>query len=165
MVIIGGIAFNTKALKPKFTYFMADLPVIGSLVADVYKLTARQKFEKRLDQAFAPQIAPEQYKRQFMNSLMRISQLKAAARDEITIHKSVERMHSQYGSIKVPVVIMTGDLDQIVSPSEQSFRLHEAIPQSTLIVIQHDGHELQFAHPDKVMEAIDSVCGPPHPGN
>jgi pimeloyl-ACP methyl ester carboxylesterase len=155
LVLLGGIAYNTKDFKPKFSYYVADIPIAGTIFANLYKFTSEQKFEKILELAFEPQAVPEQYKKEFMSSLLRTSQLKAAARDEITLNKALKKMRTQYGKITIPVVIVTGDSDQIVKPKEQSYQLHKAIPQSKLIVIHQAGHEIQFTRPDEVIRAID----------
>ena len=155
IVMISGMAYSTKEGAAKTSYYAVKLPVAGTAVAVLYKFAGRRDVEKQLKQAFAPDPAPKQYVDKFVASLFRISQLKAAARDEITLNPALKNMSSQYSDIDLPVVILCGDQDKLVSPSLHSYPLHDAIPNSKLIVAKGAGHELQFTRPQEVIKAID----------
>src|SRR5258708_18024498 len=73
-----------------------------------------------------------------------------------------------YSEIDIPVVILTGDEDRIVSPKGNAYRLHAAIPQSQLIALKDTGHEIPQTHPQSIYAALTlissssaSVCSQP----
>ena len=63
-------------------------------------------------------------------------------------------MSQQYSEIKIPVVIVTGDEDKIVSPKENAYRLQNVIPGSQLIELKNTGHEIPQTHPDSIGAAL-----------
>jgi pimeloyl-ACP methyl ester carboxylesterase len=155
IVLLGGMAYETRQAAPCPIYYALDVPLVGTGLALWFKAVGRSTIEKQLQVAFAPDIAPKPYIKKFLSSLFRLSQLRAAARDEITLNPALRRMSSQYGNIHVPVVIVTGDCDKTVPPQNHSYPLHWTIPQSRLIVIKDAGHELQFNRSQEVIQAID----------
>ena len=85
--------------------------------------------------------------------------MRAAAEDGATLDGSLRRMSPRYGEIHVPVAIVVGDADRIVSAEEHSFRLHAALPHSTLAVLPGTGHQIPVVRPEAVVDAIRSVAG------
>jgi pimeloyl-ACP methyl ester carboxylesterase len=63
-------------------------------------------------------------------------------------------MSKRYSEICVPVVIVTGDKDQIVSPTQNAYALQRAIPQSKVIEIKNAGHEIPQTHPESIATAL-----------
>ena len=49
------------------------------------------------------------------------------------------RVSAQYGSLSIPVAIMTGDGDKVIDP-EQADKLRRAIPHGTLQILHGIGH-------------------------
>lgn len=153
IVLLGGLAYDTE--RPSRLLYAAKIPILGTVVAHIFKVFGKRGIRQELEDAFEPDPAPHAYVSQFLSSLFRVSQLKAAAMDEVTGSETLRHISSQYSNIKVPVVIVTGDQDKLVHPKDQSYRLHQAIPHSKLIVVRNAGHELQFTRPQAVMQAID----------
>jgi len=69
----------------------------------------------------------------------------------------VKKFSPRYAEIAVPISILTGDADLIVSEKENAARLHEALPKSRLIVLPKTGHQIPFTHPQSVIEEIERV--------
>jgi pimeloyl-ACP methyl ester carboxylesterase len=155
LVLIGGMAYETKAGSAKPIYYLAQVPVVGTILGTIYKKVGKHGIAQELAQAFSPDKAPQPYVQRFLTSMFRLSQLKAAARDEVCLNPALRKMSPQYKTIKVPLVILTGAADHIVSPQDHSYRLHETIPSSKLIVLANAGHELQFTRGENVLKAID----------
>ena len=155
VVLLGGMAYETKEGAPKASYYAVRVPLLGTAMATLYKTFGRQSIRRQLEAAFAPDPAPQPYIERFLHSMFRLSELKAAASDEITLNSTLKKISPQYGQIKLPVVIVAGDHDQTVPPAKHSYKLHEAIVQSRLIVLAGAGHELQFTRPQAVLSAID----------
>lgn len=70
---------------------------------------------------------------------------------------AVRKRSPDYPQIKVPVVIFTGDTDQIVSPTIHSKHFAQAVPQTKLIVLPDVGHMPQVAAPDRIVGEIESM--------
>lgn len=158
IVTLGAMAYETKEAKPKTTYYAMQVPVINAFLGRIYKAAGRTSIENQLDEAFAPDAVPQSYKEKFLSLLFRMSQMKAAASDEITLNPCLKHMSPDYPKINVPVIIVVGSEDKTVPPSEHSYPLHKAILNSKLIVLQNAGHELQFTRPTEVIKAIDMAA-------
>ena len=158
LVMDAGMAYDTKQGAARPSYYAVKAPVIGTVLAFVYKYVGYNDVKKQLETAFYPEPAPKEYVDKFCQQLFRMSQLKAAARDEVTLNASLKKMKSQYHSLNLPVVIICGDEDKLVTPSLHSYPLHEELPKSKLIVVKHAGHELSFTHPKAVLGAIDDAA-------
>jgi len=57
----------------------------------------------------------------------------------------------------MPVVIVTGDQDKIVSPKENAYRLKQRIPQAQLVELKGVGHEIPMTRPDSVYNALKLI--------
>jgi len=74
--------------------------------------------------------------------------------DEWALNDSLRRMTKRYSDIRIPVVIVTGDEDKIVSPKENAHRLQTVIPGSQLIELKKTGHEIPQTHPESIHSAL-----------
>jgi pimeloyl-ACP methyl ester carboxylesterase len=136
---------------------IALIPALGRLIAStLYVPFGRFVVEAGLKRAFAPDPVPPEYAQVFAAFSLRPNQIKASAEDHRNANHFYAEMSERYHEIRVPTVIMTGDADSIVSP-ERAYRLHQALPNSKLVVLPDSGHELAFTHPDAVMNAICEV--------
>jgi alpha-beta hydrolase superfamily lysophospholipase len=72
--------------------------------------------KQALVQAFYPQAVPSNYFKIASSLWLGKKQLKAYIEDEWALNDSLRRMSQRYSDIKIPVVIVTGDKDKIVSP-------------------------------------------------
>ena len=131
------------------------IPVIGDLSVAAGKLVAgRQMLRRGLVKAFYPQRLPNQYLKLVSSLWLGQRQLKSYIDDEASLNESLKIMSKHYSEICVPVVIVTGDQDQIVSPTQNAYALQRAIPQSRLIEIKNAGHEIPQTHPESIATAL-----------
>ena len=65
----------------------------------------------------------------------------------------------RYPELKVPAVIMAGTQDKIVDFGHNSERLGERLPDSELHLQPGVGHMTHYAHPEKVLAAIEEIAG------
>jgi pimeloyl-ACP methyl ester carboxylesterase len=56
--------------------------------------------------------------------------------------------------LTLPVTIIAGDGDKVVTPSEQSERLAGALTQSTLLIVEDAGHMVHHTASARVAAAI-----------
>ena len=108
---------------------------------------------------FAPQHPPENYlSRAGGEMILRPAELSANAEDLVQLKAFVTAQAPKYGAIQAPTTIITGDLDETVSPQIHSRAIASVLPHGKLIVLPGVGHMVQFAAPDRVVEAIDEIA-------
>ena len=133
-------------------------PVVGDLSLVLGKLIVGRRLLKRvLAQAFYPQTVPDNYLKLASSSWLGRKQLKAYLEDELALNDSLKKMSKRYSEINIPVVIVTGDEDKIVSPKENAYRLQAAIPRSQLIELKDTGHEIPQTHPESIYAALTLI--------
>jgi len=90
------------------------------------------------------------------NRLKRLANLKPFTSEyQPKNRRSRKGMH--YAEIDIPVVIMTGDHDEIVSAKENAYRLKSALPQAELVEVKDTGHEIPQTHPEAISRALSSI--------
>jgi pimeloyl-ACP methyl ester carboxylesterase len=67
-------------------------------------------------------------------------------------------MRGEYASLKMPLVIISGNEDQLVDIDDQSARLHTEVAGSTLRRVRGAGHMVHQTAPAAVMAAIDEAA-------
>jgi Predicted hydrolases or acyltransferases (alpha/beta hydrolase superfamily) len=137
---------------------IAQTPVIGDLSFGVGKtLFGHRMLRRALVKAFYPERVPERYLKLTNSSWLSRKHLKAYIEDELGLNDSLKVMKNRYAEISVPVVIVTGDRDQIVSPIKNAYELHANMPQSQLIEIKNTGHEIPLTHPESLATALTLI--------
>ncbi|MEY2396240.1 MAG: hypothetical protein QOF94_2585 [Acidobacteriaceae bacterium] len=133
-------------------------PIVGDLSLLLGKsILGRHVLKRVLARAFFPQTLPDDYFKLAISSWLGRKQLKAYLEDEWALNDSLKKMSKRYSEINIPVVIVTGDEDKIVSPKENAYRLQAAIPQSRLIELKETGHEIPQTHPESVYAALTLI--------
>jgi pimeloyl-ACP methyl ester carboxylesterase len=133
-------------------------PIVGDLSLLLGKSILGRRILKRvLARAFFPQPLPDNYFKLATSSWLGRKQLKAYFEDEWALNDSLKKMSKRYSEISIPVVIITGDEDKIVSPKENAYRLKAAIPQSQLIELRQTGHEIPQTRPESVYTALTLI--------
>jgi pimeloyl-ACP methyl ester carboxylesterase len=107
-----------------------------------------------LSRAFSPAAVPEEYFKRVASSWLGRKQLKAYLDDESSLNASLNKFSQHYAEIDIPVVIVTGDHDAIVTAKENAYRLKRVIPQAQLIEIKNTGHEIPQTHPESIASAL-----------
>src|SRR5712672_2246673 len=133
-------------------------PLVGDLSLLLGKsIVGRRMLKRVLARAFFPQTLPDDYFKLVTSSWLGRKQLKACLEDEWALNDSLKKMSKRYSDITIPVVIVTGDEDKIVSPKENAYRLQAAIPQSRLIELKETGHEIPQTHPESIYAAVTLI--------
>ena len=89
---------------------------------------------------------------------MRPSQIKAEAGDAAAMIPAAARLRDDYSALTIPVAIFAGAEDKIVDPQAHSVRLHQAIPQSSLVMVQGAGHMVHYAAAGQIVAAVDAMA-------
>jgi pimeloyl-ACP methyl ester carboxylesterase len=144
-----------------FLQAMNKPPVIGEVPLLLGRsFVGRQILKRVLRRAFFPQPLPEKYFQSVAASWLGRKQLKAYLDDESSLNASLRNFSKQYSEINVPVVIITGDQDQIVSPIENAYRLKDSIANSRLIELRNTGHEIPLTQPESISSALSLIRSP-----
>lgn len=134
-------------------------PVIGDVMNFLFTpLLGAWLVRTDLQKAFAPDSVPNTYLRHTLSEWTRPKKVKWYSIDDALLNESLPKLSPGYSGVQLPLVIVTGDSDQIVPAEENAHRLHEALPQSELIVLPKTGHQIPFTRPDAVVEAVGRVA-------
>jgi pimeloyl-ACP methyl ester carboxylesterase len=146
----GGVGWYNKAVTT---------PVIGPLLAYTITLPLGLVLaEPGARSVFAPQTMPSGFvKNSATPLLLRPREFLANAWDLVTLKPAVAEQASRYENIKVPVVVITGDTDNTVSPNIHSRPFAAAVPSAKLIVLPGVGHMVQYAAPERVVGEIETM--------
>ena len=140
---------------------LVTTPVIGPVLA--YTVTLPLGYfltEPGARGVFLPQIMPDDFVRRTATSLLlRPREFLANARDLVALKEAVKEQAPRYGDIRVPAVVITGEVDKTVSTNIHSRPFAKAVPDAKLIVLPGVGHMMQNAVPDLVISEIDAMAG------
>jgi pimeloyl-ACP methyl ester carboxylesterase len=106
---------------------------------------------------FSPAPVTTRFQAEYSTAMaVRPSQIRASSVDAVMMVPSAIALQNHYGELGMPVSIMAGDGDKIVS-HRLAERLHAVIPGSTLSIVEGAGHMIHHVVPDEVAETIRAV--------
>ena len=148
----GGIGWYTK---------LVAIPVIGPLLA--YTITLPLGYFLAGPGArgvFLPQVMPDGFVGNTATALvLRPREFLANARDVVTLRAAVEEQAPRYVDIRVPAVVISGEVDKTVTTNIHSRAFAKAVPNAKLIVLPDVGHMVQNAAPGLVISEIEAMIG------
>ena len=160
MILIAPAAYP-DAGENQLLQAVAKPPVLGDMTLIVGRaILGRHILKASLSRAFSPQAVPEEYFKRVASSWLRRKQLKAYLDDESNLNASLRELSKYYAGIDIPVVILTGDHDEIVSAKENAFRLKAVLARAQLIEIKDAGHEIPQTHPESIGSALSLIRSP-----
>ena len=135
------------------------LPVIGdALRYTVSPLASRLLWPVMLRKLFSPAPVASSFK-SFPSSLaLRPSQLRASAAESVLMIPDAAALQKHYQELRMPVAVVAGTGDEMVDIDTQSRRLHSAIRQSSLHVVDGCGHMVHHTAPRRVLAALEEVA-------
>ncbi len=134
-------------------------PVIGPLLAHTITLPVGLLLLKPgVNAAFQPQTPPPNYIETTNTPLvLRPRNFLANAWDLVTLKAAVIEQSPRYGNIRVPVTLIAGDADTIVSTDIHSRRFAATVPAAKLIVLPGVGHMVPNAATELVLREIEEM--------
>ena len=130
--------------------------VIGGLLADnLPQIVGRLIRGAAIRGAFSPDPVAAAYDNAPYGLMLRPVSFRANAADIRNLKSLLRAQSPRYRSLSVPLVIITGDGDSVVSNRIHSMRLHADVPRSELTLIRGAGHLLPYSRPDDVISAIE----------
>ncbi|HEU4621214.1 MAG TPA: alpha/beta hydrolase [Burkholderiaceae bacterium] len=155
LVLMSGYYFPTPradaiAMSPP------AIPVLGDVMRyTVSPLVSRAVLPAMLKTMFSPHPVDARFERAVPKSMMvRPWQLKASAEDSAFMLPSAAALRDRYQDVDVPVTIVSGDSDRIVSPKHQSMQLRTRLRKATLEIVEGAGHMVHYAQPALVAALI-----------
>jgi pimeloyl-ACP methyl ester carboxylesterase len=135
------------------------VPLLGDLMRfTVSPLLSRLMWPRVAKTMFAPMRVPERFRELPVWMMLRPKQLRASAAESALMVPAALTLSKRYPELKVPVTIIAGTRDEVVDFGHNSERLSERIPNSQLQLEPGVGHMTHYAHPDKVMAAVDALA-------
>jgi pimeloyl-ACP methyl ester carboxylesterase len=135
------------------------IPLLGDLLRHtIAPLIGNLMVPGLLRKIFAPAPIPARFARFPIAMSLRPSQLRASAAESALMIPDAFALQSHYSELKMPVVIVAGRDDKLVTTERQSARLHSEIPQSTFHSIPAVGHMVHHSDPYAVLAAIDEAA-------
>jgi pimeloyl-ACP methyl ester carboxylesterase len=148
----GGVGWYNK---------LVTTPVIGPLLAYTITLPLGLFLTRPGARGvFLPQIMPDDFVSDTATPLLlRPRAFLANARDLVTLKAAVAEQAPRYADIKIPTVVISGEIDKTVSPNRHSRPFASAVPNAKLIVLSDVGHMVQHAAPGLVICEIEAMIG------
>ena len=135
-----------------------SLPLIGNILSyTLSPMISRAIWPMMMAKIFGPRSMPEKFAAFPKEMALRPSQIRASAAESALMIPDAVNLRNQYANLKMPVVIVAGQDDQLIDIDTQSARLHSDIPQSRFHRIAAHGHMIQQTATDQVMSAIQDV--------
>jgi pimeloyl-ACP methyl ester carboxylesterase len=160
---LSGVVLLAPAAYPdggpdQFMRALLKTPVIGDVTLTIGRIClGPHMLSKELREAFYPDAVPEDYLRRASSSWLKHKQVRAILEDEYGLDKELKKLSKHYSEISVPVVIVTGDHDKVVSAEANAFRLKTTIRQAQLIELKNTGHQVPQTHPESISNALSLI--------
>jgi pimeloyl-ACP methyl ester carboxylesterase len=160
IVLLSGYFFPTPR-SDVLLFTPPGLPVIGDVMRytispPIGRLIAPKLFTK----IFAPRPIPRRFAEGYPLGLaLRPWQLRASSEETAFMIPWAAMSQAHYHELRLPITIITGDADEIITAQRQSIRLHEEIPHSELRVLPGLGHMIHYFAQDEIAARVEAMLG------
>ena len=162
LVLLGGCYFPTRRADV-WAFSPPAIPVIGDMMRYTVSPSIMRRLAPKIIRAsFAPRLVPERFTRYFpLDLALRPWQLLGSAADSALMVPTVAELSRRYAELRLPLHILSGDEDRVVTPARQSIRLHEAVPHSALQLLPGIGHMLHYFAHKEILYAVEAAMQRP----
>jgi pimeloyl-ACP methyl ester carboxylesterase len=135
------------------------IPLLGDIMRHtVSPLLGRMLAPQMIRKSFAPAKVTPEFKSYFpLDMALRPSQIRASVEETALMTAATAKFQNRYSTLKLPVFIIAGEGDRLVSVDKQSRRLARDIPNSKLLVLRGLGHMLHHSAPDEITAAVEAI--------
>lgn len=134
------------------------IPLIGDLLSHTLSpLIGRLMWPAAIKLAFTPSAVPASFELMSPWMSLRPTQLRAEAAETAMLIPSAAVLRKHYPELQMPVSIVVGEGDQIVSPQDNSLQLDQDLSDSDLTVLEGAGHMIQHLSQAALVSAVESV--------
>ncbi len=161
-VLLGGYFYPTPRADIGVALPTAT-PILGDLLRHTVSPLVGQALMPMMErQMFAPCPVPAAMSRELASGLyMRPAQIGAISQDAVSMISAAAAMQPRYREMRLPLVLMAGTEDRVVTPAMHSLRLATELTGAALRLVPGVGHMLHHADPDAVVAAVAEVSRPP----
>jgi pimeloyl-ACP methyl ester carboxylesterase len=158
LVLIAAVAFDWPGGVSWHLHWSSN-PVVGSLFNQVLtRPFIDTAVRSGTLSAFAPSALPADYLvRAGVMRAARPSAMRANSHDVTALKREIIAQQARYPEITVPVGVITGDSDTVVSPMIHSVKLAQTLPKARIDVLQGVGHLPHEASPERFAKLVDWV--------
>lgn len=157
IALIAGYFYPTGRIDAPLASVPAT-PVLGHFLRyAVAPLAGRMRWPRLVRRMFGPAPTPDRFGQLPVWMALRPSQLRASAADSGQMIPAAERLSQRYAELTMPIAVIAGEGDEIVTADAQSRRLHQEISHSELVMQPGVGHMAHYADPGAIMAAIDKL--------
>jgi pimeloyl-ACP methyl ester carboxylesterase len=152
--------YYTPSLRLDVTWMSPPaLPLVGTLMRHtVSPLLARLLWPAMMRRIFAPAPTAPAFAQGYPVWMsLRPGTLRASAAEAAMMIPQAIHLLRQESNLRVPVAIVAGQKDRLVSTAWHSSRLHRRLPGSRLHVVPNAGHMVHHTAPDAVAAALDEL--------
>jgi len=158
VVLIAPVAYEWPGGVDWYNYWSANpisAWVFNNIVAQPF---ADASVRSGMAGSFAPNTPPDGWLDAARVSLAaRPEALRATGEDLVAAKREVMAQQARYLEIRIPVAIMVGDSDKVVSPSIHSMKLAQVLPTARIDVLAGVGHLPQEMSPERLRKLFDWV--------
>jgi pimeloyl-ACP methyl ester carboxylesterase len=157
IVLLGGYYYPSVRGDVLFASQPA-IPGIGDAMRyTVSPLIGRAMSPLIAKKVFSPAPVPDKFENFPMDMALRPSQIRAEAAEAALMIPAAAMLSKRFGELDLPVTIVAGSGDKMVDPEDQAERLHEALPGSTLLLVEGSGHMVHYTATEEVAAAIEKA--------
>lgn len=155
LVLIGGYYYPSARVDAALAAPQA-IPGIGDAICHIVSPFLGAAMRRGMEaQIFGPAPVPAAWEENFpFEMTLRPSQMRAAAAEAALIVPAAASLAPRLAGLTLPVTLVAGDGDKVVSTSEQSGRLAGVLAQSELLVVAGAGHMVHHTASAAVTSAI-----------
>ena len=154
LVLMSGV-FYPQMRSDIVTSLPSSVPGIGDVMCQtITPLLASVTSPMQTKAIFKPAPVHERFADFPMSMSLRPGQMRAQVKETTMLPVVTGNLARRYGELSLPVTILTGADDAIVSPDSQSERLHKEIDGSRLIKLAGIGHMANYSALSDVVAAI-----------
>jgi pimeloyl-ACP methyl ester carboxylesterase len=159
LVLIGGYYYPTLRADAAFAAPPA-VPIVGDAIRYTVSPLLGAAMQRGLEtRMFAPAPVSSGWKTGFpFEMTLRPSQIRASAAEAALMVPAAASLATRLDGLTLPVTIIAGDGDRVVSSSDQSERLSRVLAQSELLIVEKAGHMAHHSASDQVTAAIQAAA-------
>lgn len=157
LVLLAPVAYDWPGGVSWYLYWSAN-PVIGGLFNAAAQPFTNAAAHDGVKGTFFPRVPPDDYfEKASVARATTPTALRANGLDLLAAKREVTAQQDRYPQITMPVAIMVGDGDTVVSPSIHAEHLAKVLPHARIEIVHGAGHVPHEAEPQKLADLIDWV--------
>jgi pimeloyl-ACP methyl ester carboxylesterase len=157
IVLLGGYYYPSVRGDVLFASPPA-VPGIGDVMRyTVSPLLGAAMSPAAVKKVFSPAPVPESFAAFPLDMSLRPSQIRASAAEAALMIPAAASLSPRYAELDLPVTVVAGAGDLMVTPEQQTQRFADALPQAKLRLIEGAGHMVHYTATDEVAQAIEEA--------